>query len=98
MSHRKILKPRAKRDDNSISAKFTRDDAEQIRAVVRGAGIQEGYASANDFIEAAVRRELRRVQRKYNNGRKWPGVPAGQLRPGRRTREESAVHEDRQQT
>jgi hypothetical protein len=33
-------------------------------------------------------RELKRLQRKYNGGKKWPGVPAGQLRPGRRTREE----------
>lgn len=85
----------ARRDDNSISAKFTRDDAEQIRAAVKNVGLAEGYASANDFLEAAVRRELRRVQRKYNGGRKWPGLPAGALRPGRRTRSETAAHEDR---
>lgn len=87
--------PRAKRDDSSISAKLTRDDAEQIRAVVKAVGFEEGYASANDFVEAAIRRELRRLQRKHNNGRKWPGVPSGQLRPGRRTKEETARHEDR---
>jgi hypothetical protein len=34
-------------------------------------------------------RELPRLQRKYNGGRKWPGIPRGQMRPGRRTREES---------
>ncbi|QOT19918.1 hypothetical protein HMI59_24925 (plasmid) [Paenarthrobacter sp. YJN-5] len=77
-----------------MSAKFTRDDAEQIRAVLKFVGLEEGYASANDFVEAAVRRELRRVQRKYNSGRKWPGVEAGGLRPGRRTRAETAAHED----
>ncbi|WP_369745828.1 hypothetical protein [Paenarthrobacter sp. AMU7] len=33
--------------------------------------MEEGYASVNDFVEAAVRRELRRVQRKYNGGKKW---------------------------
>jgi hypothetical protein len=86
--------PLPKRDDNSISAKFTQDDAEQIRAVVKNVGLAEGYGSANDFVEAAVRRELRRVQRKYNGGQPWPGVPAGGLRPGRRTREETARHED----
>lgn len=85
---------RAKRDDNSISAKFTQDDAEQIRAVVRHVGLVEGYGSANDFVEAAVKRELRRVQRKYNGGRKWEGVKAGGIRPGRRTRAETAAHED----
>lgn len=87
---------RAKRDDSSISAKFTRDDAEQIRAVLKAVGLMEGYGSANDFVESAVRRELQGVQRKYNNGRKWPGVPSGALRPGRRTREETARHEDHQ--
>lgn len=28
-------------------------------------------------------------------GRQWPGVEAGELRPGRRTREETARREDR---
>ncbi|WGM20937.1 hypothetical protein QEH68_01735 [Paenarthrobacter sp. OM7] len=91
---RKTLVLRAKRDDSSISAKFTRDDAEQIRAALKAVGMEEGYASVNDFVEAAVRRELRRVQRKYNGGKKWPGVPLGGLRPGRRTREETARYED----
>ncbi|WP_454812748.1 ParB family protein [Paenarthrobacter nitroguajacolicus] len=95
MRIRGVPVPRAKRDDSSISAKFTRDDAEQIRAVLKAVGLMEGYASANDFVEAAVKRELRRVQRKYNGGRKWSGVPSGQLRPGRRTRAEMARHEDR---
>lgn len=85
---------RAKRDDSSISAKFTRDDAEQIRAALKAVGMEEGYASVNDLVEAAVRRELRRVQRKYNGGKKWIGVPSGGLRPGRRTKEETARHED----
>ena len=87
---------RAKRDDNSISAKFTQGDAEQIRAVVRHVGVLEGYGSANDFVEAAVQRELRRAQRKYNGGKPWEGVKAGGIRPGRRTRAETAAREDRQ--
>ncbi|WP_367652263.1 ParB family protein [Paenarthrobacter ureafaciens] len=87
---------RAKRDDNSISAKFTQDDAEQIRAVVRNVGVLEGYGSANDFVEAAVQRELRRAQRRYNGGKPWEGVKPGGIRPGRRTRAETAAREDRQ--
>lgn len=75
---------------------FTEEDLKQIRAAVAAVGQQEGYASIADFIEAAARRELRRLQRKYNDGRKWPGVEAGQLRPGRRTRAETAAREDRQ--
>ena len=73
---------------------FTEEDLKQIRAAVQAVGKLEGYTSIIDFVEAAARRELRRLQRKYNNGRKWPGVEAGELRPGRRTREETARHED----
>ncbi|MDI2036843.1 ParB family protein [Paenarthrobacter nitroguajacolicus] len=73
---------------------FTEDDLKQIRAAVAAVGQQEGYVSIADFVEAAARRELRRLQRKYNHGRKWPGVEAGQLRPGRRTRAEAAAKED----
>ncbi|MFJ4210679.1 hypothetical protein ACIPY2_19665 [Paenarthrobacter sp. NPDC089675] len=76
---------------------FTDEDLQQIRAAVQAVGELEGYASITDFVEAAARRELRRLQRKYNEGRKWPGVEAGQLRPGRRTRAETAVWGDRAQ-
>ncbi|WP_454812960.1 ParB family protein [Paenarthrobacter nitroguajacolicus] len=74
---------------------FTEEDLKQIRAAVQAVGQLEGYVSITDFVEAAARRELRRLQRKYNNGRKWPGVEAGELRPGRRTREETARRDDR---
>jgi len=74
---------------------FTEEDLKQIRAAVQEVGKLEGYVSITDFVEAAARRELRRLQRKYNNGRKWQGVEAGELRPGRRTREETARREDR---
>lgn len=73
---------------------FTEDDLKQIRAAVAAVGQQEGYVSIADFVEAAARRELRRLQRKYNEGRKWPGVEPGELRPGRRTRAETAARED----
>ncbi|MDQ0104440.1 hypothetical protein J2T10_004115 [Paenarthrobacter nicotinovorans] len=73
---------------------FTEEDMNQIRAAVQHVGKLEGYTSIADLVEAAARRELRRLQRKYNNGRKWPGVEAGELRPGRRTRAETAAKED----
>ncbi|MGJ3192315.1 ParB family protein [Paenarthrobacter sp. FR1] len=73
---------------------FTDDDLNQIRAAVQEVGKLEGYVSITDFVEAAARRELRRLQRKYNDGRKWPDVEAGELRPGRRTRAETAAKED----
>ncbi len=73
---------------------FSEEDMSQIRAAVQNVGKLEGYVSVADLVEAAARRELRRLQRKYNGGRKWPGVEAGELRPGRRTRAETAVKED----
>ncbi|MEZ2391752.1 hypothetical protein AB6813_19825 [bacterium RCC_150] len=68
-----------------------------MRAAVDAVGQLEGYASITDLVEAATLRELRRLQRKYNKGKKWPGIPAGQLRPGRRTRAESQRRAGRQE-
>jgi len=76
----------------SVSPYFTEEDADQIRAALNAVGHLEGYASITELVETATLRELRRLQRKYNGGRKWPGIPAGQLRPGRRTQEETHRH------
>lgn len=51
-------------------------------------GLSLRYATVSDLIVAATMREVRRLQRKHNAGKKWPGVPSGALRRGRRTREE----------
>ena len=56
---------------------------------MQAAGVQEGFASVNDLLEAAINKELRRLQRKHNAGKPWPGIPVGVLRPGRRTHEEA---------
>lgn len=73
----------------TVSPYFTEDDVDQIRAAVLAVGHLEGYPSITALVEAATLRELRRLQRKYNGGKKWAGVPAGRMRPGQRTREES---------
>lgn len=72
----------------TVSPYFTEDDADQIRAAVQAIGHLEGYPSITALVEAATLRELRRLQRKYNRGKKWSGIPAGRMRPGQRTREE----------
>lgn len=69
----------------SFTPYFRVEDAEQVRAAFLAAGRAEGYESVSDLIEAAVLREVRRLQRKHNQGRKWAPVKAGALRPGRRT-------------
>lgn len=80
---------KAKRPSPSFSITLPEDTADQVRAAVQAAGVQEGYASVNDLLEAAISKELRRLQRKHNAGKPWPGIPAGVLRPGRRTQEET---------
>ncbi|WP_240484368.1 ParB family protein [Pseudarthrobacter sulfonivorans] len=69
------------RKTKSVSPYFTEEDTDQIRAALNAVGHFEGYASITELVEAATLRELRRLQRKYNRGRKWPGIPAGQTRP-----------------
>jgi hypothetical protein len=69
----------------SFTPYFSQDDADQVRAAFLAAGQTEGHRSVTDLIEAAVMREAKRLQRKYNQGRAWEPVPPGSLRPGRRT-------------
>ncbi|MCY0905768.1 ParB family protein [Arthrobacter sp. H14-L1] len=84
---------RAKPD--SFSPYFRTVDADQIRAAFLAAGAVEGYASISELIEAAVLKEVRRLQRRHNNGRTWEPVPAGIARTGRRTRSEGRASDDR---
>lgn len=75
----------SQRKPASFTPYFTEQDADQVRAAFLAAGGAEGYRSVSELIEGAVLREVRRLQRKHNNGRKWVPVKAGALRPGRRT-------------
>ncbi|GAA1340129.1 ParB family protein [Arthrobacter roseus] len=78
----------SKRKPVSFTPYFTQGDADQVRAAFLAAGHAEGYRSVTDLIEAAVLREVKRLQRKHNQGRTWGPVQPGALRPGRRTLEE----------
>lgn len=68
---------------SSFSPYFRAEDADQVRAAFHEAGKLEGYASISELIEGATLRELKRLQRKYNGGKPWPGVPASTSRAGR---------------
>jgi hypothetical protein len=78
------------KDGSRLSQTFSKDEAERIRATFKAAGALEGYASLEDLAKAGILREVRRLERKHNGGKKWPGIPAGQIRPGQRTRDETA--------
>lgn len=67
---------------------YTEDQAGQVRAAFVATGEVEGEASVSDFIVRATMREVKRRQRKYNGGKPWPPVPAGELRRGQRTMDE----------
>jgi hypothetical protein len=74
---------------------YTEDQAGQVRAAFKAAGLQEGDASVSDFIVRATMREVKRLQRKYNAGKAWPPVGAGELRRGQRTLDEMHRSEDK---
>jgi hypothetical protein len=83
----------SKAKPESFSPYFTPADAGQVRAAFAAAGHFEGYVSISDLIEAATLKEVRRLQRKYNQGRPWEPLPPGSVRTGRRTvAEEQACH------
>ena len=68
---------------------YTEEQAEEVRAAFVNAGKpEEGDASVSDFIVRASMREAKRLQRKYNGGKPWPPVQAGELRRGQRTMDE----------
>lgn len=67
---------------------FSEDEAGEVRAAFLAAGAAEGDASVSDFIVRATMLEVKRLQRKHNQGVKWDPVPAGSLRRGQRTRDE----------
>lgn len=67
---------------------FTEDEAGQVRAAFLAAGHLEGDASVSEFIVRATMREVKRLQRRHNQGNKWEPAPAGSLRRGQRTKDE----------
>ncbi|MCU1572606.1 MAG: hypothetical protein JWO93_688 [Micrococcaceae bacterium] len=67
---------------------FTDDEAGQVRAAFLAAGHLEGDASVSDLIVRATMREVKRLQRRHNQGKAWEPVPAGALRRGQRTKDE----------
>jgi hypothetical protein len=81
--------PRTAKSTAHINPYFTPDQAAQVRAALQAAGPGEGYASLSDLVVAATMEEVKRLQRKYNEGQSWPGIPAGKIRRGRPTRGEA---------
>ncbi|GAB2722861.1 ParB family protein [Arthrobacter bambusae] len=79
----------SKAKPESFSPYFATVDAGQVRAAFAAAGHLEGYASISELIEAATLKEVRRLQRRHNNGKPWEPLPPGSARTGRRSKEEA---------
>jgi len=96
LTARERLEPNPAKSSAHISPYFTPIQAAQVRAALQAAGPREGYSSVSDLVVAATMEEVKRLQRKYNDGRSWTGVPPGMIRRGRPTRGEVLRREDRQ--
>ena len=86
----------SKEKPSTFTPYFREVDADQVRAAFAAAGHLEKYTSVAELIEAATLKEIRRMQRKYNNGRPWGPVPSGAVRTGRRSKEELREQAERQ--
>jgi hypothetical protein len=82
----------SKAKPESFSPYFATADAGQVRAAFAAAGHLEGYASISELIEAATLKEVRRLQRRHNNGKPWEPLPPGSARTGRRSKDELSRH------
>ena len=71
------------------SVYFTVEDANEAKAALKAVGWDEGLASVSELIERGTLAYVRKLQRKYNDGRPF-NADGGtvKLRPGQRTREE----------
>ncbi len=58
-------------------------DTARVRAALLHTQGSEGGRSLSAFIHAAVMKETRRLERKYNDGQPWSGVVARGIPQGR---------------
>ena len=59
------------------------EDTDRMRAALLHTLLPEGKRSLSQFIHTAVRAEVERLERKYNNGRPFPPVGARGIPQGR---------------
>jgi hypothetical protein len=59
------------------------DEAARMRAALLNTQHLEGSRTLSDFISRAVMAEVERLEQRYNRGKPWTPVGAGQLPQGR---------------
>ena len=71
-------KPRAK-----VSFYQEPEDTDRVRGAILHTMTTEGSRNLTQFINAAVMREVERLEAKYNGGRPFPPIGPGELPQGR---------------
>jgi hypothetical protein len=66
-----------------VGVRFRPENIRRARAAFLRTLADEGHPSLSDFIEAAVMKETRRLEKKYNDGQEWPPAEAGAAPVGR---------------
>jgi hypothetical protein len=73
-------------EKDKVGVRFRPENINRARAAFLRTIADEGHASLSDFIEHAVMKETRRLERKYNDGEPWPPASAGAAPVGRPAR------------
>ncbi|BAS18676.1 hypothetical protein AHiyo8_pI69800 (plasmid) [Arthrobacter sp. Hiyo8] len=66
----------------AFSPYFATADACRVRAAFAAAGHLEGHASISELIGTATLKEVRRLQRRHNNGKPWEPIRREAPAPG----------------
>lgn len=60
-----------------------RDDTDRVRGALLHTMATEGPRTLSQFIDDAVMKEVKRLEKKYNSGKPFPKLGAGKLPQGR---------------
>lgn len=78
----KAPQPR-KKYPHKVSFYQSPEDTNRVRGAIIHTTSREGPRSLSQFIHQAVMKEVERLEAKYNGGKPFPGVAAGELPQGR---------------
>lgn len=74
---------RGRRTRPKVSFYQHAEDTARVRGAIVHTMAQEGSRTLSDFINNAVMAEVERLETKYNNGRPFPPLKAGEMPQGR---------------
>lgn len=75
--------PPRRKHRHKVSFYQAEADTERARGVLLNTMAHESYRSMTDFIASAVMEKVERMEAKYNDGKPFPNVKAGDIPQGR---------------